>query len=242
MPGFFLRTQEEGAAIIAAIGSDRVGLQFDIYHCQVAQGDVTRRMEALMPVIAHMQLADVPGRNEPGTGEIAWDYVLGRIDELGYSGWIGCEYRPSTETTASLYWIKRFMRRRRGDVFAFPGSGSLGAARGTSDKRLAGDDARGLPPASLDEFMKFKASCSLDLGPIRAWKVGAPRPDAEPACAAIAAPTLFEFGVQLDAAMFNLIGVEAELAYRITRDLPVAMKVYSLDEVGRCHRLGASRD
>jgi hydroxypyruvate isomerase len=108
VPGFFLRTQEEGAAMIAAVGSDRVGLQFDIYHCQVAQGDVTRRVETLMPVIAHMQLADVPGRNEPGTGEIAWDYVLSRIDALGYSGWIGCEYRPSTETTQSLSWLKRF--------------------------------------------------------------------------------------------------------------------------------------
>ena len=66
VPGFFLRTQEQGAALVEAIGPDRVGLQFDIYHCQVAQGDVTRRMEKLMPLIAHMQLADAPGRNEPG--------------------------------------------------------------------------------------------------------------------------------------------------------------------------------
>ena len=66
-----------GCLVIEAMGRDRFGLQFDIYHCQVAQGDVTRRMENLMPVIAHMQLADVPGRNEPGTGEIGWDYVSG---------------------------------------------------------------------------------------------------------------------------------------------------------------------
>ncbi|HUC18377.1 MAG TPA: TIM barrel protein [Acetobacteraceae bacterium] len=108
VPGFFLRTQEEGAAIIEAIGRDRIGLQFDIYHCQVAQGDVTRRMETLMPLIAHMQLADVPGRNEPGTGEIAWNYVFRRIDALGYAGWVGCEYRPATETVAGLGWLKRF--------------------------------------------------------------------------------------------------------------------------------------
>ena len=108
VPGFFLRTQEEGAAVVEAIGRDRIGLQFDIYHCQVAQGDVTRRMEALMPVIAHMQVADVPGRNEPGTGEIAWDYVFRRVDELGYAGWVGCEYRPATETVAGLGWLKRF--------------------------------------------------------------------------------------------------------------------------------------
>jgi hydroxypyruvate isomerase len=108
VPGFFLRTQEQGAALIEALGPDHVGLQFDIYHCQVAQGDITRRMEKLMPLIAHMQLADAPGRNEPGTGEIAWDYVFRRIDELGYRGWIGCEYRPLGETTAGLAWRKRY--------------------------------------------------------------------------------------------------------------------------------------
>ena len=108
VPGFFLRTQEQGAALVEAIGPDRVGLQFDIYHCQVAQGDVTRRMEKLMPLIAHMQLADAPGRNEPGTGEIAWDYVFRRIDELDYRGWVGCEYRPLGETTAELGWRKRY--------------------------------------------------------------------------------------------------------------------------------------
>ena len=108
VPGFHLRTQEEGAAVIEAIGRDRVGLQFDVYHCQVAQGDLTRRMATLMPVIAHMQIADAPGRNEPGTGEIAWDFVLRRIDELGYAGWVGCEYRPMTETVAGLDWLKRF--------------------------------------------------------------------------------------------------------------------------------------
>jgi len=108
VPGFFLETQEQGAAVIEAVGDDHVGLQFDIYHCQVAQGDVTRRMEALMRVIAHMQIADVPGRNEPGTGEIAWDFVFRRIDELGYRGWVGCEYRPIVETTAGLGWRDRY--------------------------------------------------------------------------------------------------------------------------------------
>lgn len=108
VPGFFLRTQEQGASVIEAMGRDRVGLQFDIYHCQVAQGDITRRMEKLMPVIAHMQLADAPGRNEPGTGEIAWDYVFRRIDELNYRGWIGCEYRPLGETALGLNWRNRF--------------------------------------------------------------------------------------------------------------------------------------
>jgi hydroxypyruvate isomerase len=107
-PGYLLATQEEGAAIVAAIGHDRVGLQFDIYHCQTAQGDVTRRLEKLMGVIDHMQLADVPGRHEPGTGEIGWEFVFRRIDELGYQGWIGCEYAPAGDTLEGLAWRRRY--------------------------------------------------------------------------------------------------------------------------------------
>ncbi|MBN8890396.1 MAG: hydroxypyruvate isomerase [Rhodospirillales bacterium 70-18] len=108
MPGYHLNTMQQGADVIAAIGADRVGLQFDLYHCQTTEGDITKRMEKLMPVIAHMQLADVPDRHEPGTGEIGWDYVLRRIDALGYQGWIGCEYRPAGDTVAGLAWRTRF--------------------------------------------------------------------------------------------------------------------------------------
>ena len=107
-PGYFLRSQEQGAAIVAAIGHDRIGLQFDIYHCQTAQGDVTSRLEKLLPVVDHMQLADVPGRHEPGTGEIGWDYLFRRIDELGYAGWIGCEYAPLGDTVEGLAWRQRY--------------------------------------------------------------------------------------------------------------------------------------
>jgi hydroxypyruvate isomerase len=108
MPGYHLNTVEQGAAVVDAIGRDRLGLQFDIYHCQVTQGDVSKRLEALMPVVAHIQVADVPARNEPGTGEIGWDYVFKRIDALGYQGWVGCEYRPAGETVAGLAWRQRF--------------------------------------------------------------------------------------------------------------------------------------
>lgn len=104
VPGYFLRTQEQAAALVAAIGADRVGLQFDVYHCQTAQGDVTRRLETLMPLIAHLQVADVPGRHEPGTGEIGWEFLFGRIQALGYDGWIGCEYQPKGDTKAGLSW------------------------------------------------------------------------------------------------------------------------------------------
>jgi hydroxypyruvate isomerase len=108
MPGYVLHTMAQGAAVVEAIGRDRLGLQFDVYHCQVTEGDITKRMEALMPVIAHMQIADVPARNEPGTGEIAWDYVFKRIDALGFGGWIGCEYRPAGDTAAGLSWRQRY--------------------------------------------------------------------------------------------------------------------------------------
>jgi hydroxypyruvate isomerase len=108
MPGYFLNTQAQGAAIVDAIGRDRLGLQFDVYHVQTTEGDITKRMEKYMPVIAHMQIADVPARNEPGTGEIGWSYVFRRIDELGYQGWVGCEYRPAGDTVAGLTWRAQF--------------------------------------------------------------------------------------------------------------------------------------
>jgi hydroxypyruvate isomerase len=108
MPGFHLNTVEQGAAVVDAIGIERVGLQFDIYHCQITQGDVTKRMEALIARIVHMQIADVPARNEPGTGELGWEFIFRRIDELGYTGWVGCEYRPAGDTVAGLAWRARF--------------------------------------------------------------------------------------------------------------------------------------
>jgi hydroxypyruvate isomerase len=108
MPGYFLNTQAQGAAFVDAIGRDRLGLQFDVYHVQVTEGDITKRMEQFVPVIAHMQIADVPARNEPGTGEIGWEFVFRRMDELGYQGWVGCEYRPAGDTVQGLAWRKRF--------------------------------------------------------------------------------------------------------------------------------------
>ena len=108
MPGYFLNTQAQGAAVIEAIGRDRLGLQFDLYHVQITEGDISKRMEKHLPVIAHMQIADVPARNEPGTGELGWSYLFKRMDELGYDGWVGCEYRPAGETVAGLGWRERF--------------------------------------------------------------------------------------------------------------------------------------
>jgi hydroxypyruvate isomerase len=96
MPGYFLNTEAQGASVV------------DVYHCQTTEGDITKRMEQFMPVIAHMQIADVPARNEPGTGEIGWKFVFRRMDELGYDGWVGCEYRPAGDTVAGLKWREEF--------------------------------------------------------------------------------------------------------------------------------------
>ena len=108
MPGFFLNTTDQGAAVVEAIGRDRLALLFDIYHCQVTEGDVTSRMARLLPLIGHIQIADVPARNEPGTGELNWRYIFDRMDAVGYAGWVGCEYRPSGDTVSGLGWLPEF--------------------------------------------------------------------------------------------------------------------------------------
>jgi hydroxypyruvate isomerase len=108
MPGFLLNTTGQAAGIVEAVGSDRVRILFDVYHCQVTEGDVTSRMKTLLPLIGHIQIADVPARNEPGTGEIGWDYVFRQMDSIGYDGWVGCEYRPAAGTVAGLGWRQKF--------------------------------------------------------------------------------------------------------------------------------------
>ncbi len=108
IPGFFLNTTDQGAAIIQGLGPDRVGLQFDLYHCAITEGDICKRVEKHLPLISHMQVADNPGRNEPGTGEVNWPFVFKRIDELGFQGWIGCEYRPAGNTEAGLGWFQPY--------------------------------------------------------------------------------------------------------------------------------------
>ena len=105
IPGFFLNTTDQAAAIIEAVGPDKIGMQFDLYHCQITEGDLVKTVERHLPLIAHMQVADNPGRNEPGTGEVNWPFVFSKIDALGFRGWIGCEYRPAGETVAGLGWF-----------------------------------------------------------------------------------------------------------------------------------------
>ena len=109
IPRYFLNTPRQGFAVLDELKGENVLLQYDIYHAQVMQGDLARTIEENLARIGHMQLADNPGRNEPGTGEINWNYLLPRIDALGYDGWIGCEYKPKAGTEAGLGWAKRYL-------------------------------------------------------------------------------------------------------------------------------------
>jgi hydroxypyruvate isomerase len=109
IPGFFLTYTRQAADIIKAVGSDNLFVQYDIYHMQVMEGDLAHTIADHLKLIPHMQLADNPGRNEPGTGEINYPFLFDHIDRLGYAGWIGCEYKPKTTTEAGLKWIQPYL-------------------------------------------------------------------------------------------------------------------------------------
>ena len=108
IPGFFLTTTAQAERICDRVGSSNLYIQYDVYHMQVMEGDLIPTYTRLKDRIAHIQVADNPGRNEPGTGEINYPFVLGEIDRLGYDGWIGCEYKPKAGTTAGLGWLKSY--------------------------------------------------------------------------------------------------------------------------------------
>lgn len=104
IPGFYLTGTAQAADLIAEVGSDNLFIQYDIYHMQIMEGDIATTVKKHFDRIAHVQLADNPGRNEPGTGEINYPFLFRYLDEIGYRGWIGCEYKPKTSTLESLGW------------------------------------------------------------------------------------------------------------------------------------------
>jgi hydroxypyruvate isomerase len=108
IPGFYLCRTDQALALIDEVGSGNLFLQYDIYHMQVMEGDLAHTLEANLPRIAHVQLADNPGRNEPGTGEINYPFLFRHLDHIGYGGWIGCEYKPRGATAAGLGWLREF--------------------------------------------------------------------------------------------------------------------------------------
>lgn len=109
IPGFLLNYPEQARALIERVGSGNLFLQHDLYHMQIMQGDLTRNIERNRDIIRHIQIADNPGRHEPGTGEISYPYLFDYLDGLGYDGWIGCEYVPAATTDEGLIWIKPYL-------------------------------------------------------------------------------------------------------------------------------------
>ena len=116
IPGFALNRSAEALAVIDATGSDNVYLQYDIYHMQRMEGELAATIKKHFARIAHVQLADNPGRNEPGTGEIHYPFLFELLDSLGYDGYIGCEYKPRASTAEGLGWLRT--ARQRSAAFA----------------------------------------------------------------------------------------------------------------------------
>jgi hydroxypyruvate isomerase len=104
IPGFYLNTTAQAIRLMDQVGSDNLFLQYDIYHAQRMEGELAATVQKVLGRIAHIQLADNPGRNEPGTGEINYRFLFQHLDRIGYTGWIGCEYKPAATTEAGLGW------------------------------------------------------------------------------------------------------------------------------------------
>ena len=108
IPGFYLNTTAQALSILDEVGAANAYVQYDIYHAQRMEGELAATIARHLPRIAHIQLADNPGRHEPGSGEIHYPWLLRHIDGLGYAGWIGCEYKPAGLTRAGLGWLAQF--------------------------------------------------------------------------------------------------------------------------------------
>lgn len=108
IPGFYLSTLTHAEHVLDAVGSDNLFIQFDFYHVQIMQGDLAENFRRLKDRIAHVQVADNPGRNAPGTGEINYPFIFADLERLGYDGWIGCEYKPGGPTSDSLGWMDAY--------------------------------------------------------------------------------------------------------------------------------------
>ena len=105
MPGFYLNTSKQAFGIFDEVGSGNLKFQYDIYHMQRMEGELANTIKTNLNRIAHIQIADNPGRHEPGTGEINYPFLFKWLDDIGYNGWVSCEYRPAGETVAGLGWL-----------------------------------------------------------------------------------------------------------------------------------------
>jgi 2-dehydrotetronate isomerase len=107
-PGYFLTTIAQARQVIEQVGSDNLSVQMDLYHCQVMRGDLAEEIKTHLPLVGHIQIAGNPGRHEPDIGEINYPYLFDLLDDLGYAGWVGCEYRPRGSTAAGLGWGRAY--------------------------------------------------------------------------------------------------------------------------------------
>ena len=110
IPGFYVSGTQQTLDLIKASGSDNIFVQYDIYHMKIMEGDLAPTMEKHLAQIPHIQLADNPGRHEPGTGEINYPFLFEFLDKIGYDGWIGCEYKPKAGTDEGLGWAKSYLK------------------------------------------------------------------------------------------------------------------------------------
>jgi len=109
VPGSFLTHSAQAIDVLNAAGEANARLQYDLFHMQIMEGDLANTLERLLGRIGHVQIADVPDRHEPGTGELNFDFLLTHLDRIGYAGWVGCEYNPRGETLEGLTWAKPYL-------------------------------------------------------------------------------------------------------------------------------------
>jgi 2-dehydrotetronate isomerase len=112
MPGYLLNRQDDAQTIRAELKAPNLQVQFDCYHCQIVEGDLATKLRRDIAGIGHVQIAGVPARHEPDLGEVNYPYLFTLLDELGYAGWIGCEYRPRGATSAGLGWLQPYLPAR----------------------------------------------------------------------------------------------------------------------------------
>lgn len=110
IPGFYVNRTVQAAGLLVEVGADNAFIQYDIYHAQRMEGELAATIEKYLPRIGHIQLADNPGRNEPGSGEINYPFLFAHLDRIGYDGWIGCEYKPAATTESGLGWRQALVR------------------------------------------------------------------------------------------------------------------------------------
>lgn len=118
MPGYYLQRQDQAHALVQAVDSPRLQVQMDLYHCQIVEGDVAMKLRHYLPTgrVGHIQIAGVPDRHEPDSGELHYPYLFDLLDQLGYTGWVGCEYRPRAGTSKGLGWLQTYARTDAAEI------------------------------------------------------------------------------------------------------------------------------